>query len=83
MTGSPLSRANLKRQNAQTRKEQVQAEREDARQRELDRTATLRAKRLAKEQAEKEVDLDVADDKGAAEADDTGWPWCFPQPHRF
>ncbi|MDA7949262.1 MAG: hypothetical protein MPJ78_17510 [Hyphomicrobiaceae bacterium] len=53
MTGPPLTRANLKLQNAQTRKEQVKAEREEARQRELERTATLRAQRLAKEEAEK------------------------------
>lgn len=82
MTNTPLSRTKLKLQNEQTRHEQVKAEREEARKREVELTARLREQRLAKEKAEQPVDAEIADDNEPANDGDMAWPWRLPQPHR-
>lgn len=52
MTSTPLSRSELKLENARIRQEQTTAEREDARRLEAERTARLRALRLARDAAQ-------------------------------
>jgi hypothetical protein len=52
MTSTTLSKSELKLENARIRQEQTTAEREDARRLEAERTARLRALRLARDAAQ-------------------------------
>lgn len=56
MAHTTLSRTNLKQEVARARQEQIAAERKDARRLESEKTARLRALRLARDAAEETAD---------------------------
>jgi hypothetical protein len=69
----------MKLEAARLNRETIESEQREVEQLQAEKTAKLRALRLAKEAAQGEVSDDIAIESEKPARD---WPWRFPQVHR-